>query len=87
MSGNRYRERTGSLQYVALTTRPDIRFGISKLAQFLVNLAQVHLDAALRVLRYLKGAKKWTLNLGGDVADVAGFTTRIGEAIPTTEID
>jgi len=32
MSDNRYRELIGSLQFVALTTRPDISFAISKLA-------------------------------------------------------
>ena len=74
MSGNRYRQLIGSLLFVALAIRPDISFAISKLAQFLVNPARIHLDAALRVLRYLKGTKKWTLNLGGDVADEAGFT-------------
>jgi len=78
MSGNKYRELIGSLQYVALATRLDIRFGISKLDQFLVNPAQIHLDAALRASRYLKGTKKCILNLGGDVADVAGFTDSEG---------
>jgi len=74
MSVNRYRELIGSLQYVTLTTRPDISFPISKLAQFLVNPAQIHLDAALCVLRYLKGTRRWTLNLRGDIADIAGYT-------------
>ena len=79
MSGNIYRELIGSLQYVALATRPDTSFAISKLAQFLVNPGRIHLEAALRVLRYLKGTKEWTLNLGGDVADIVGFTVRIGD--------
>ena len=57
MSGNRYRELIGSLQYVALATRPDISFAISKPAQFLVNPAHIHLDVAIRVLRYLKGTR------------------------------
>jgi len=74
ISGNTYWEAIGSLQYVVVAARLDISVAISKLAQFLVNPAQAHLDVALRVLRYLKGTIKWTLNLGGDVADVAGFT-------------
>jgi len=74
MSCNRYRELLGSLRYVALATRPDTSFAISTLDQFLVNPAQVHLDAVLRILRYPKGTKKWRLNLGGEVANVAGFT-------------
>jgi len=61
MSSNRYQELIGFLHYVTLATQPHISFAISKLAQFLVNPAQTHLDAALRVLRYLKGTKKWTL--------------------------
>jgi hypothetical protein len=74
MHGNNYRELIGSLQYLALATRPDINFATSKLAQFLTNPGRVHLQAALRVLRYLKGAKRWCLNLGGEIADFAGFT-------------
>ena len=74
MAGNRYRELIGSLQYVSLATRPDITFAVSKLAQFLTNPARIHLDAALRVLRYLKGTSGRTLNLGGEVPDLAGFS-------------
>ena len=74
MSGNIYRELIGSLQYVALATRPDISFTISKLAQLLVNPGRVHLEAALRILRYLKSTKEWALNPRGDVVDIAGFT-------------
>ena len=74
MAGNRYRELISSLQYVSLATRPDITFAVSKLAQFLTNPARIHLDAALRVLRYLKGMSGRTLNLGGEVPDLAGFS-------------
>ena len=28
----------------------------------------------MRVLHYLKGTKHWTLNLGGRVAGIAGYT-------------
>ena len=37
MYGNNYREPVGSLQYVALATRPDVNFAVRKLAQFLTN--------------------------------------------------
>ena len=69
-----YRELIGSLQYASLATRPDITFAVNKLAQFLTNPGAAHMEAAMRVLRYLKGTKHWTLNLGGRVADVAGYT-------------
>jgi len=74
MSSNRYWELIGFLHCITLTTQPYISFAISKLAQFLINPAQTHLDAALHVLFYLKGTKKWTLYLVGDIADMAGFT-------------
>ncbi len=69
-----YRELIGSLQYTSLATRPDISFAVNKLAQFLINPGTAHVEAALRVLHYLKGTKHWTLNLGGQVVDIAGYT-------------
>ena len=83
MSVQRHRELIGSLQYVELAIRPDISLAISKLAQILVNPTQIYLDAALCVLRYLKGTRRWTLNLGGDIADIGGYTARIGEVTAT----
>ena len=74
MYGNHYRVLVGSLQYVTLATRLDVNFAVSKLTQFFTNPGQVHLEAALRILRYLKGTKRWSFNLGGAVADLAGFT-------------
>ena len=74
MHNNVYRELIGSLQYVSLATRPDITFAVNKLSQFLVNPGRAHLDAAMRILRYLKGTKHWSLNLGGLVADIAGYS-------------
>ena len=73
-ANNRYRELIGSLQYAALATRPDINFAVSKLAQFLTNPGRVHIEAAHRVLRYLHGTKTRTLNLGGEIPDLAGFS-------------
>jgi hypothetical protein len=74
MRNNVYRELVGSLQYLSLATRPDITYAVNKLSQFLANPGRAHLDAAMRVLRYLKGTKHWSLHLGGHVADVAGYS-------------
>ena len=73
MAGNRYRELIGSLQYLSLATRPDITYAINKLSQFLVNPGRAHLNAALRVLRYLKGTRNHSLHLGGGIPWIAGF--------------
>ncbi|KAL7284387.1 hypothetical protein ACG7TL_001677 [Trametes sanguinea] len=55
-----YQAIVGSLMYAALGTRPDIAHAVQQLSQYSSNPAPVHLTAAKRVLRYLKG----TRNLG-----------------------
>ena len=60
-----YRELVGSLNYVAVATRPDIAFAVGRLASFLDCFQQDHWTAAIRVLRYLKGTRTLSLTLGG----------------------
>lgn len=55
-----YRELVGSLMYLAVGTRPDIAYIVSKLSQFLEHPSVEHWNAAKRVLKYLKG----TVNYG-----------------------
>jgi hypothetical protein len=54
-----------SMMYLALGTRPDIVFAISKLSGFLDCYGTAHWQAAIRVLRYLKGTRLMSLTLGG----------------------
>ncbi|XP_048497665.1 uncharacterized mitochondrial protein AtMg00810-like [Beta vulgaris subsp. vulgaris] len=49
-----YRRLVGRLIYLAVT-RPDLAYSVHILSQFLQAPRQEHLDAALRVVRYLKG--------------------------------
>ena len=74
VANNNYRELLGSLQYAALTTRPDTSFAISKLSQFLTNPGRAHIEVAHRVIRYLSGTRNRTLNFGGANPDLASFT-------------
>lgn len=48
-----YRELIGRLLYLTIT-RPDITFAVHRLSQYLANPTDVHMTAALRILRYLK---------------------------------
>jgi hypothetical protein len=50
-----YRRLIGRLIYLN-TTRPDITFITQQLSQFLSKPTQTHYNAALRVLKYLKGS-------------------------------
>ncbi|TXG48730.1 hypothetical protein EZV62_024605 [Acer yangbiense] len=50
-----YRRLIGHLIYLSIT-RPDIPFAVNILSRFMQTLRKTHLDAALRVLRYLKGS-------------------------------
>ena len=55
-----FKSLVGSLQYIALSTRPDISYAVNQLSRYLSNPGPKHWQAAKRVLRYLKG----TVNLG-----------------------
>ena len=52
-----YRQIIGSLMWLYVWTRPDLGFSVTFLSRYLHKPGQKHLDAAFRVLRYLKGSK------------------------------
>jgi len=52
---HQYQEITGTLQYLVTFSRPDLAFATSQLAKHMSNPGPVHMAAAKRVLRYLKG--------------------------------
>ena len=64
MEGVPYKQLIGSLMYVALATRPDILFAVTKLSQFSSNLGRTHWLQAKRVLRYLAATKDFSLVYG-----------------------
>jgi hypothetical protein len=60
-----YRSLVGSLMYLSVATRPDISYAVGQLSSFLDCYRPEHWEAAIRVLRYLKGTRTYALTLGG----------------------
>ena len=56
-----YQEFTGSLNHLAVFSRPDIAFAVSKLSRFNNNPIITHYKAAQHVLRYLKGTRNYCI--------------------------
>ena len=54
----KYQSIVGSLMYIASSTRPDIQYSTSKLAQYMAAPTKMHINAAVRVLKYLKTTKE-----------------------------
>lgn len=48
-----YKQMVGSLMYL-MTTRPDIMFSVSLISRYMSRPTELHLQAAKRILRYLK---------------------------------
>jgi hypothetical protein len=60
-----YPSLLGSLQYVAVCTRPDVSTTLSILGSAQANPTEAHLQALKKVVRYLKGTLELRLMLGG----------------------
>ena len=68
-----YQEITGSLNHLAVYSRPDIAFAVSKLSQFNSDPTETHLKAARHVLRYLKGTADYSIIYGGGGLEIHGY--------------
>ena len=61
VDSSEYQSLVGSLLYAAIATRPDIAHAVGAVSKFCSNPSKVHLNAAKRILRYLKGTLESTL--------------------------
>ncbi|KAK7579919.1 hypothetical protein V9T40_000548 [Parthenolecanium corni] len=76
-----YREAVGSLMFLAVISRPDISYAVSRVSQYLENPKTIHWNAVKKILKYLQGTVEYGLfyqpegNLEGySDADFAGDT-------------
>ena len=60
-----YRQAIGKLQYLAVSTRPDIAAALSRVARFVSNPGATHWAAVKRILRYLQGTLGAVLTFSG----------------------
>ncbi|XP_074363907.1 secreted RxLR effector protein 161-like [Apium graveolens] len=68
-----YRSIVGSLMYLT-ATRPDIMFASSLLSRYMQDPSEVHLGAAKRVLRYIKGTVAYGIKyFKGEELKLIGF--------------
>lgn len=74
--GINYREALGLLNYLSVSTRPDIAFTVSQLSQHLERPGMSHWKAIIHLLRYLSGTKTHgiTLDGSGKLDDVSIYT-------------
>jgi len=60
-----YHSLVGTLNYIAIATRPDIAFVVGHLASVFDCYRLAHWDAAICVIHYLKGTHLFGFELGG----------------------
>ena len=71
-----YTEITGSLNHLAVYSRPDIAFAISTLSQFNSDPTTTHLHAARHVLRYLINTANYSITYGDSDLIIHGYADR-----------
>ena len=72
-----YQSLIGGLMWPAMQTRADIAYATTQLAKYMNNPTQDHLNAAKRVLRYLKRTQNYGILMTGtdkETPHIEGFT-------------
>lgn len=74
VDGTQYKQIVGSLMYLT-ATRLDIMFSVSLISRYMSNPTEMHLQAAKRILRYLKGTSGYGIFYKkGEEENLLGFT-------------
>ncbi|XP_023881757.1 uncharacterized mitochondrial protein AtMg00810-like [Quercus suber] len=77
-----YRSMVGALQYLTFT-RPDLAFSVHQLCQFMQNPTTSHLEAAKRVLRYVKGTLHFGIHFAPSPLSLSAFSDADWAGDPT----
>ena len=77
-----FRSLIGCLNYLGLSSRPDICFAANALSSLVENPVEIHWKAAKRVLRYLRGTMNQTLTFRKiQNLDLLNFLMLIGKRV------
>jgi hypothetical protein len=68
-----YQSLIGAIMYLAVSTRPDLAYPVSALSQFNTQHGEEHWNAAIRVLRYLRGTSDYALVYRRTGAKLQGY--------------
>lgn len=81
-----YQQIVRSINYLVTATRPDLAYTITHLSQYNSNPSKTHVSLVKRVLRYLKGTRKYTLYyLWGTELNLSGYSdASYGNCLDTT---
>jgi hypothetical protein len=75
MTAQPYSSLVGALMFLSVCTRPDISFAVHKLAQYLSKPGERHWEAAVSLLRYLKGTREMGIRVGSQGGRGGGTST------------
>ncbi|MDR3582009.1 MAG: reverse transcriptase domain-containing protein, partial [Candidatus Pacebacteria bacterium] len=59
-----YQSIVGKLHYIAQSTRPDISHAVNQLSRFQANPSEIHMQAAMHCVRYLRGTPSLPIEFG-----------------------
>lgn len=82
-----YINSVGALMYLAVSTRPDIAYTVSKLARFNSNPGKTHWAAVKHLFRYLKGTMDLKLTYGPNRSPSAELFSTFSDADYGMDID
>jgi hypothetical protein len=74
MSQFPYKSLIGSLIYLSIATRPDISFAVGVLSRYASNPGKAHWNAAINVIRYLKGTQDIGLQFNQGQSELTGYS-------------
>ena len=70
---NSFAQLLGELQYIAISTRPDIAFAVNRLASYTANPSMQHVIAVKQILRYLSGTRTYGITYKAEPDKIVTF--------------